>query len=368
MPDHGLLLGTRDDDHPQYYNAARLSSWWSGRPPNAHSHVVADITDIGTYYSAVGHSHVEADITDLQSYALSTHNHDGVYAPTHSHPYAATSHDHTESDITDLGNYSVVGHTHSYLPLSGGTISGSLTVTGTMDINEIYGDLGSVSDPSFTFDGQTTSGMYYAAGVALTVAGTQRFKADASGAVVSGRLDVTSYVYAASFQDSGYSTVASPGWKVWGQSSGLYITAAAPNGFTGLSYGGATVIAGNGSNQVYLGGMTSNAGSGTLRYIGTQIYYFASSERFKHDIESAHVDPSVLLRFPPSWFRFNDNPERRNLGWIAEHLYDIGGDLLVTRDETGRIQGNDEDAIRVLVVELLKEHEDRIRRLERRAA
>lgn len=108
MPDHGLLLGTRDDDHPQYYNAARLSSWWSGRPPNAHTHLVADVTDIGTYYSAVGHSHVEADITDLGVYALDGHTHS---------QYSLTSHDHS-------GVYSPTSHTHSYLPLTGGTLSG----------------------------------------------------------------------------------------------------------------------------------------------------------------------------------------------------------------------------------------------------
>ena len=34
-----------------------------------HTHVEADITDLGTY-AVVGHTHVEADITDLQAYAL----------------------------------------------------------------------------------------------------------------------------------------------------------------------------------------------------------------------------------------------------------------------------------------------------------
>lgn len=29
--DHGLLTGLGDDDHTQYYNSSRLSSWWSGK-------------------------------------------------------------------------------------------------------------------------------------------------------------------------------------------------------------------------------------------------------------------------------------------------------------------------------------------------
>lgn len=50
--------------------------------PTSHTHLEADITDLGSYAN-IAHTHLEEDITDLGS-------------------YAAASHSHTESDITDL--------------------------------------------------------------------------------------------------------------------------------------------------------------------------------------------------------------------------------------------------------------------------
>jgi hypothetical protein len=60
------------------------------------------------------HSHVEADITDLGAYLDQTAA-DLLYAGVghdHDSEYAATSHQHVEADITDLGSYSVTGHSH----------------------------------------------------------------------------------------------------------------------------------------------------------------------------------------------------------------------------------------------------------------
>lgn len=58
QPDHGLLLGRGDDDHPQYYDETRLASYLSSNPPDP-----------------AAHTHLEADVTDLGSYALDTHTH-----------------------------------------------------------------------------------------------------------------------------------------------------------------------------------------------------------------------------------------------------------------------------------------------------
>ena len=128
--DHGSLAGLLDDDHTQYHTDARALTWlgtrstsdlsegtnlyytdvradarialanladladvtitaiaagelpkWSGSAwinqtlaeagisALGHTHVEADITDLGNY-AVVGHTHVEADITDLQAYLL----------------------------------------------------------------------------------------------------------------------------------------------------------------------------------------------------------------------------------------------------------------------------------------------------------
>ena len=138
-PDHGMLLGTRDDDHPQYYNLARLDSWFLTKPPNAHTHVEADVTDLGNY-AVVGHTHLEADITDLQSYSLATHNHAGVYAPDpHTHDYVVVTGDTMEgtldmggynllADVVYFGDQAVYGLTN---PSGGSASYGTVMTTGT---------------------------------------------------------------------------------------------------------------------------------------------------------------------------------------------------------------------------------------------
>ena len=107
-------------------------------------------------YASASHNH-DGVYQPAGSYAAASHNHSGVYAPV-SHgnhvpatqtannkiflrcdntwhtitpaeigaqpagSYAASNHTHTE--------YAAASHTHPYLPTSGGTISGALTVTG----------------------------------------------------------------------------------------------------------------------------------------------------------------------------------------------------------------------------------------------
>lgn len=88
-----------------------------------HTHSSSDITNLQSALSSKadsGHTHVITDITNLQSTL------DGK---------AASSHTHAIADITNLQSTldgkAESSHTHSYLPLSGGTVSGNLTVTGT---------------------------------------------------------------------------------------------------------------------------------------------------------------------------------------------------------------------------------------------
>ena len=75
-PSHSLLLGLREDDHPQYFDQTRLDDYLTANPP-----------------VPAAHTHLEAEITDLQDYSLT-------------------------------------GHTHAYLPLSGGQVDGAVTIDG----------------------------------------------------------------------------------------------------------------------------------------------------------------------------------------------------------------------------------------------
>ncbi|MCK9543446.1 MAG: phage tail repeat domain-containing protein, partial [Novosphingobium sp.] len=150
---------THDD---RYYTETETDTLLSGKANTSHTHVEADITDLGNY-SVVGHTHVEADITDLGSYLtditgesiddladvdpankadgrilqynqssgnleyveptagsvseLNDLSDVGDSTPTNRNVLVADgdsweSRALTEADISDLGNYSIVGHTH----------------------------------------------------------------------------------------------------------------------------------------------------------------------------------------------------------------------------------------------------------------
>jgi len=72
--------------------------------------------------------------------------------------------------------FAALSHSHSYLSTSGGTISGNLTVTGVIDVNEVLGDNGSQTDPSFTFTTDADTGMYRNTtnSIAFTTGGARR--------------------------------------------------------------------------------------------------------------------------------------------------------------------------------------------------
>lgn len=91
------------------------------------------------------------------SYAVASHNHDSVYAKTsHGNHVPATQtannavflrNDNTWQTITPANiGAAAASHTHAYLPTSGGTISGALTVTGQILSNA---DVVAYSDARF---------------------------------------------------------------------------------------------------------------------------------------------------------------------------------------------------------------------------
>lgn len=95
-----------------YADATDLSNHTSNTS-NPHS-----VTYTQTGAAAASHTHVEADITDLGSYANSSHT-------------------HTESDITDLGNYATASHSHNLSDIN------SITASST-EINYLSGATGNI--------------------------------------------------------------------------------------------------------------------------------------------------------------------------------------------------------------------------------
>jgi hypothetical protein len=141
VTDHGALNGLGDDDHPQYLkniNAENIGDLTdvnlSGLSTLDIFHFNGgtgnwDVVDPLTLFAALVHTHVEADITDLGSYLLNItgenigslndvnlsglgaddvlrfNNGTGDWEVSDLSDFAPVSHTHTESDITDLGTY-----------------------------------------------------------------------------------------------------------------------------------------------------------------------------------------------------------------------------------------------------------------------
>ena len=163
---HDTSYSKLDHTHTEYSSASHTHDFSSIYAASSHNH--------DTIYSKLNHTHIEfssiVDATSIQSMinssidelingadgtydtlkelqiaieenedllealnsAISNHNHDSMYAPlshnhngyasdTHNHDtvYSKLTHTHTKSEITDFG---------SYLPTSGGTLTGSVLV------------------------------------------------------------------------------------------------------------------------------------------------------------------------------------------------------------------------------------------------
>jgi hypothetical protein len=165
-PAHSDLSGLGADDHLQYLTEARGDVRYAavGASPT--------ITLAGDASGAV-------TLTDLGSGTLTV-------------TVADDSHNHTIANVdnlqTTLNGKAASAHTHSYLPLSGGTLTGTVYVgngTSSIDVltirNEIQAGDGSSTDPSYTFSSDGDCGMYRVStnAVGITAGGTvAQFKTD----------------------------------------------------------------------------------------------------------------------------------------------------------------------------------------------
>jgi len=118
--DHGGLGGLGDDDHIQYHNDARATTWIEGK-----NHTVLSATTItggtvlGVDFSDVlntGHTHTESEISDLQDYALQTDF--TAHTTSGSVHFTEASIDHTNiqnigtNSHTDIDNHIASGSVH----------------------------------------------------------------------------------------------------------------------------------------------------------------------------------------------------------------------------------------------------------------
>lgn len=141
--DHGSLSGGGDDDHTQYLNNGRhdvttrhtAGTVLPTAVPGTATFGAAAAEGISGSVSRADHVHgmpshtkadhdalnIDADTLDgidSTGFSSSTHNHDGTYAPVHSHPYASDTHNHDSA----------------YVNVTGDTISGALFVDGASNL------------------------------------------------------------------------------------------------------------------------------------------------------------------------------------------------------------------------------------------
>ena len=130
-----LLSGKSDTGHKhddRYYTESEVNSLLSGKSDTSHTHddryyTETEVNNLLNGKSNTGHTHddryyTETEVNNLLNGKSNTgHTHDDRY--------------YTESEVNSLlSGKSDVGHTHSYLPLSGGTLTGDLLMANSQSI------------------------------------------------------------------------------------------------------------------------------------------------------------------------------------------------------------------------------------------
>lgn len=223
---------------------------------------------------------------------------------------------------------------------------------------------GTEAKPALTFATDDTTGIYLsgAGSLRFSTNGTRRLVIHNNGWIYTGGAN-----YSAQIRTTpGGGNV--PVYAFQGLTGSGMFHNATGSGYVGLSHNANTILAGNGSNELYLGGMVAGAGSGALRYSGSQILYLASSERFKKNIEQVTFDDDDLALID-SWrsyrFRFRDSADDNvHLFTVAERVQETFGDDYVLRDDDGQVANVDDNALFTLMMETIKDLRRRVTELE----
>jgi len=91
-----------------------------------------------------------------------------------------------------------------------------------------------------------------------------------------------------------------------------------------------------------------------------RFFYDNSSARFKENITTLKADFKQILNAKPVTYTRPDNPERWEIGYVAEDMEELGMEELLSRDAEGQVDNFNYEKMILYVVEVLKDHEEQI--------
>jgi hypothetical protein len=94
-------------------------------------------------------------------------------------------------------------------------------------------------------------------------------------------------------------------------------------------------------------------------------YYFASSKRYKENIENFNADFNKILDVDPKIYT-DKTRKIRDIGFIAEEFDEAGLKELVFYDEEGKPNGLKYDRVPLYLLEIIKQQQERIEALEKK--
>lgn len=248
--------------------------------------------------------------------------------------------------------FAAASHTHNYLPLAGGTMTGSINWKSADSEAYTEYDAGALIsrnksakitlvDDSVKLEAPNCS-------IRCTSAGSINIAGKTAGVTIPhlGSTTLESWFYLT--QDKGGIAFGSQS----GSNAGHILTAT-DNGWKLIAQG--AYIQGI-SNKLTIVSKTWNSGTGTNCYINTdgQLVKYSSSIRYKTAIDY-ELDPdeyhNYLMKLKPCTYEYKEERYQPNLGLIAEDVYDVNPDF-VNFDENFEIESfKDRDIMTLLIME-----------------
>jgi hypothetical protein len=80
----------------------------------------------------------------------------------------------------------------------------------------------------------------------------------------------------------------------------------------------------------------------------------SSSKKFKRDISDLDIDPKVIYDLVPKSFVYNQHPDKRVFGYIAEEVDEIIPSIVAHEPATNQAYGVNYEILVVLIIEELR--------------